>query len=557
MTDILFNEIALIIVLAGVLSFIMHLLRQPLIVAYILTGLIVGPGVLGVAQSTEALETFSQIGIAFLLFLVGINLNWRNVKEVGGVSLFAGIGQVAFTSLIGYAFARLFGFESVEAWFISVGFAFSSTIIIVKLLSDKQDLDRLYGRISVGTLIVQDLLAMLVLIVLAALRDGGGDLGDVLLSSLLKGGAVVVALLLLTQFVVQPLFSIAARQQELLFVLAISWCLIVSAGSYYLGFGLEIGALLAGMALAGSPYHTEVEHKVRPLRDFFLILFFIVLGTHLDTNISSSEIWHAIAFSAFILIGNPLILQAVLRVFGFHPRTGFLVGVTMAQISEFSFIVLGAGMAIGLIDDSLMAMSTIVGMITIVLSTYLINYNEQIYSKIGWMFRWMETKTEDKEILDIKKHDIILIGFEELGNSILPGIKSLNKSYAVVDFNPSVIQELSSEEVNVIYGDAGNEDFMDLHNFEKARLLISTVPDKAMTSSILKYMKKSRSRSAVVVTAKSQKQADEYYKMGATFVIIPSQLGGELFNDLLKEKQLRKTSWNTLGKKMILDQAKA
>ena len=549
----LFHEVALVLILAGFFSLVVFILRQPLIVAYILTGLLVGPSVLGLTKSPEIFEVLSQIGVAFLLFLVGLNLNWRKIKDVGGVALFAGLGQVLFTSIIGYAIARGLHFSAVEAWFLSIGFAFSSTIVIVKLLSDKQDLDRFYGRISVGTLIIQDLIALIVLIVIAAMRLGGASVGDVILLSFGKGLLLVVGLIFISQFILHPLFSTAARQQELLFILAISWCFVVATVTMWMGFGIEIGALFAGMSLAGTRYHTEVEHKIRPLRDFFLIIFFIVLGTHLSPDLGADTIVPALIFSAFVLIGNPLILLIILRLFGYHPRTGFLVGVTMAQISEFSFIVLAAGMGMGVIGAELLSLATVVGMVTMVLSTYLINYNEEIYPYISWAFRWITPEKHDPDYVTVKTHDIVQIGHEELGQRVLPAVQKLSKNYIVVDFDPGVIQRLSSLEIPVVYGDAGSEDFLAEHQVHRAKMVICTVADKAVNQEVLKYLKKKKSRATIVLTARRQEVAEKYYKEGASFVINPAQLGGSSFAQLLKSNKTNKISWSSAFRKLRQD----
>jgi Kef-type K+ transport system membrane component KefB len=412
----LFLEIAIVIVTAGLFSLIATLLKQPMIIAYIATGLVVGPSLLGLAKSPEVFEAMSQVGIAFLLFLVGLHLNWKSIKDVGVLSLMVGMGQVIFTSLIGTGIAILLGFNLVTALFIGVGFAFSSTIIIVKLLSDKDDINRFYGRISIGTLIIQDLAAMAVLLFVATITTDSHL--SLELSLLYTAGKLIIASLglwLLSRFLVQPLFSAIAKNQEMLFLASVAWCFAIASSLSLLGFSIEIGALLAGIALAGSEVQREIDHKVRPLRDFFIIIFFIVLGTHLTIDGIAATIFPALLFSAFILIGNPLIIMIVMRLFGYHPRTGFLVGVTMAQISEFSFIMMAAGLSAGYFGADILSMTTFVGLFTIVVSTYLINYNEQIYEKIAFIFRPFETSLDPSDIDAIREPEIVVIGAGILG----------------------------------------------------------------------------------------------------------------------------------------------
>lgn len=549
MMDLLFNEISLVIITAGVIGLIFVLFRQPLIIAYIATGLIIGPSVLGLTQSDEVFHAMSEVGIAFLLFMVGLNLNWKSVKDVGAVSVIAGLGQVIFTSLLGFFLASFFGFSTMNAVFIGVGFAFSSTIIIVKLLTDKEDLDRFYGRIAVGMLIVQDIVAMLVLLVIGTFSGGVENISLALGSSVLKGLVVIVLLWLFAKYILPPIFKFAAKSQELLFLLALSWCFAVASGLHFLGFGIEVGALLAGISLAGSQFHREIESKIRPLRDFFLVIFFIVLGTTLTFD-AVLEHWQAIiAFSAFILIGNPLIVLILLRVFGYHPRTGWLAGVTMAQISEFSFIMITAGVAAGLITKEVLPVATVVALITIGISTYLIKYNEQLYHYVKWLFVWLENGPEKKAKRREKMPEVLLFGYEHLAAAMVPTIRKMKKEFLVVDIDPLVIEGLVAEGITAEYGDAGNEDFLNYVHAHKAKLVISTIPDMSVSLDLLDHLKVRRSRAPIILTAKSANEAAILYDAGATFVILPNMLGGELFSQLLKTKTVRKASWNVLAKK--------
>lgn len=544
--NLVFIEIAAALTTAGVVSLLAFRLRQPLIIAYIIAGLIVGPAFLGLTNSSEFFATMSQMGIAFLLFLVGLGLNWRNVREVGGVSLLIGVGQVVFTTIIGYFIAKLLGFDSVTSWFVAFAFAFSSTIIIVKLLSDKEDLDRLYGRISVGLLIVQDLIAMVSLLVLAAWRNGG-DLISVLEVSALKMLAVILALWFISRFFLSPLIRFAARSHEMLFLTAISWCFALSSALVLLGFTVEIGALLAGVTLASSGFEREITSKIRPLRDFFIVIFFIVLGSTLSLASLLDVLVPALIFSAFILFGNPFIVLLLMRAVGFHPRTGFLVGTTVAQISEFSFIVLFAAASSGIVSSDVLPLATTVALITIAASSYLIIWNGQIYERCGWLFRWLEKGTEQKRHT-IQTPEVLLLGYHRLGEQVLPVIQSLRQSYLVVDFDPSAIQELSAAQVPVMYGDAGDSELLTDLRADRAKLIVSTIPDADVSAEILEYIYTRSSRAAVVVTVKTAEQAAKMYALGATFVIVPSILSGKLFADLLKKKKTKKTSWGSLAR---------
>lgn len=545
MFNTLFVELAAVMLTAGAIALVAYKLRQPLIIAYIITGIIVGPGLLGWAQSQEVFDVMSSIGIAFLLFIVGLNLNWRSVKDVGRVAIVAGFAQVIVTSTIGTSIALLLGLPLVTAIFLGLAFSFSSTIIIVKLLSDKDDLDRLYGRIAVGMLIVQDLVAMMILLVLAALREDG-DIGTVLGFSLVKGIGVVVMLWYLSKYFIPRLFSYAAKNQELLFLIALAWCFAIASSLHLLGFGIEIGALLAGVSLAGTGFQHEIEAKIRSLRDFFLIIFFIVLGTHLTVESLRDVVWPALAMSAYVLIGNPIIAQVIMRFMGYHSRTAFLTGTTVAQISEFSFIMLAAGIAAGLVAPSAIPLATVVGLITIAGSSYLIAYNERIYEAFARAFPRGTSK--ERESVHNHHHEVLLFGYDRMGETILPRVKALTDRYLVVDFNPTVVEHLLYEGHQALYGDVGSEEVLSMIRADRVKMIISTIPDMSVNADILDFLKQHHSTATTIVTVKSSNDAARCYELGATFVIVPSVLSGQRFADFLKTRKIAKGSWKALGK---------
>jgi Kef-type K+ transport system membrane component KefB len=281
-TDI-FVEISSLLVASAIISMLMRALKQPMIIAYIITGLIVGPSLLGIVHSAETMEVLANFGVALLLFIVGLGLNPRVIKEVGKVSLLAGAGQIAFTTIVGFVLVRGVGYNTVTALYISVAFAFSSTIIILKILSDKKEQSKLYGKIAAGLLLVQDVTASFALL-LAAAAHGGSLRLDSLAWLALKGVFLVGGVVLFSQLVLKPMTNFFAKSQELLFLFAIAWGFGIATLFYRLGFSLEVGALLAGVCLAGMTYAQEVGSRLRPLRDFFIIVFFIALGSRINIH---------------------------------------------------------------------------------------------------------------------------------------------------------------------------------------------------------------------------------------------------------------------------------
>lgn len=533
---------------AGVLSLIAYALRQPLVIAYILTGIIVGPAALGFAQSADVFETLSRVGVAFLLFIVGLNLNWRNVKDVGFVALASGVAQMLITSAAGYGIGQLLGFTPWTSVFLGVSFAFSSTIIIVKMLTDKEDIERLYGRIAVGALIVQDLIAMVLLLFLSA-YGAGGTVSEMVTGSLAKAIAAVAVLWFLAKFAIPKLFAFAAKNQELLFLMAIAWCFAVAGGLQILGFGIEIGALMAGVALAGTGFQHEIEAKVRVVRDFFLVIFFIVLGTHLSLDNISSLLLPGLAFASFVLIGNPIIMLVIMRLMGYHPRTGFLAGTTVAQISEFSFILIGGGIAAGLITADALPLATMVGLLTIAISSYLITYNERIFEFLAHRIPWLRGTTAESEDEGEHSAQIVLIGFDRMGQEIYPMMEDVASRLLIIDFNPSVVEDLKHRDIPVMYGDAGSEDVLKLARIHESKMVISTIPDMEVNADILDFVQARGSKTLVVVTVKNSDDAARCYALGAHFVIVPSILGGAHFAQLLKKTKLLKRGWHEVAKK--------
>ncbi len=548
MVNELFLELAGVILIAGVLALVAQRLRQPLIIAYIVTGVIVGPGVLALAHSTDIFTAMSQIGIAFLLFIVGLNLDWRRIKDVGRVAFLAGTAQVVCTSLIGFTIGRAVGFPVMTALFVAIAFSFSSTIIIVKLLSDKEDLDRLYGRIAVGMLIVQDLIAMFLLLVLAAMGDGG-SVSLALGESALKGIAVLLVLALVGRFILPRIFRYAAQSQELLFLATIAWCFGLAVLLQSLGFGIEIGALLAGISLAGGGLQHEIEGKIHWLRDFFLVTYFVLLGTQL-TVVSFQTLWvPALILSAYVLVGNPLITMLIMRFMGYHPRTAFLTGTTVGQISEFSFILLGGALTAGLIIPDALPLATIVALVTITGSSYIVAFNERIYDRCSFLFEWMAGKKHPSDSRRAKPSTAILFGYNRMGKHVYEQMNLVSEDCLIVDFNPSVIVQLADDGIASMYGDAGSDDVLRFIHAEKAKLIVSTIPDATVNVDLLDYLKQHRSRAIIVVTVRRAEEAEKCYAMGASYVIIPSVLGGEAFGQYLKTQKLKRGGWDALAKR--------
>ena len=550
MVQELFVELTVIILLALVVSIIANVLKQPLIIAYILTGIFVTSFFFDFVTFGDITSIFSKIGIAFLLFLVGLNLNPKVIKEIGVVATITGLGQIIFTSIIGFFISMYLGFSTVESLYISVALTFSSTIIIMKLLSDKEDLDTLYGKISIGFLIVQDLVAIFILMFIPMLSN------NLEISSLtfniLKGIFIIFLIWILSIYVLPRITKQIAKNQELLFLFSIGWCFLVSSIFFYFGFSIEIGALLAGIGLSMSPYRLEIAYKVKPLRDFFIIIFFIVLGSQMHLSSISPILLPAIIFSLFILIGNPLIVMVLMGMLGFTKRNSFFAGLTVAQISEFSLILIALGVSSGHLSQNILSLVTLVGLITITGSTYMIIYAEKIYPKVSRYLSIFERKGKLKDDYKLRKdYEAVLFGYNRIGFSILKAFDRMKIKYVVIDFDPEIVAELSKEGKNCIYGDADDIELFKELNINKLKMIISTIPNIETNSLIIQEIRKENPDSIIMVTSHSIEDSLKLYKTGADYVIMPHFLGGEYMLKMIESNGTNRNKYKKESKSQI------
>lgn len=520
-------ELALVITLAAFLGILARFLKQPIILAYLITGIVIGVfGFLNIADK-ETFQIFSDLGIMFLLFLVGLEINYTSLRLVGKASVIIGVGQIIFTAFFGYLIATALNFPVVHAVYIAVALTFSSTIIIVKLLSDKRDLNSLYGKISIGFLLVQDVVAILILIVLSGIGAGENYVWLNLITTTAKGVVLFVAILWLGRKVLPVLFHKVARSHELLFLTSIAWMFILAAIADKLGFSIEIAGFLAGLALANSSEHFQIAHKIRPLRDFFILIFFVILGVSIVFSSFEGISLPILIFSAFVLIGNPIIVLAIMGIMGYRKRTSFFAGVTVAQISEFSLVLAALGLKLGHITEDIVVLITAVGIVTISISTYLIVHADKIYRVFSKPLSFFERKRTKEVEFPSKEYNkpIILVGCHRTGESIvfsLPRDKVL-----VVDFDPEVVHKLKKSGFEYIFGDITDEEIFERANIKNAKLVISTSPELEDSLDILEKLGELPQRPKVVLRAENERDAKELYKKGADYVLLPHFTSGQ------------------------------
>jgi len=533
--EIVFIQLAIILFIAFIVSYIIKLFKQPIIVGYIIAGMIISPFIIGFGASKGIIDIFSQFGIALLLFIVGLHMNPKIIKEIGTFSLLIGTGQIILTFLLGFLISvALLRLDIVTSFYIAIAVSLSSTIIIMKILSDKRQLDSLHGKISIGILIVQDLVAVAVLMFISSISNGN-SFSSFATKSLLTGVALIVILLFIGFFILPKIVGNIAKSQEVLFLFSITWCFLIAALFSFFGFSIEIGALTAGIILSISPYSTEISSKIKPLRDFFLIIFFIILGLNLQISSINSIIVNSLILSVVVLTIKPLILMTLMAIFGYTKKNNFLVGVTLAQLSEFSFVILALGVSVGHITADILSTITLTGIITIALSSYAIIYSDEFYSKMSRFVYIFERKEIKRERKINKKYDAILFGYNRIGFNILRALKRTNQNYIVVDFNPDVISNLKRLKIPCVYGDAYDEEFLNELPLNKIQLAISTIPDFETNFLIIEKIKLAYPKTIIIARADQIKDALQLYKKGANYVLTPHLLGGEYVAKMIKE----------------------
>jgi len=531
-----FSTLALILAVATVVGLIAVRLRQPLIVAFIGVGIAVGPVGAGWVSADSSIELLARLGIAILLFLVGLRLDLHMIKTTGSVAVATGLGQVFFTSVIGYLIALALGMDSVTAIYIAVALTFSSTIIIVKLLSDKRELDQLHGRIAVGFLIVQDIVVVLVMIALTAFGQSTGDsLGAGIAVVLLKGVGLLAGIWLMTRLVLPKLLAVVARSQELLVLFGVSYAASVAAFSEWLGFSSEVGAFLAGVSLAGTPFRDALGARLVSLRDFLLLFFFLDLGSRLEFTDAAKQLTEALVFSAFVLIGNPLIVVVIMAAMRYPVRVGFLAGLTVAQISEFSLILAALGLSLGHITSATVSLITVVGLITIGCSTYMILYSQQLYARLaGWL-----SKLERRQIRPQRPDDrpddpdIILFGLGRFGTHLAERLTGAGHRVLAVDFDPNAVKTRGIEGLSTMFGSAEDVHLLEVVPLDRAAYVVSAIPELSTNLALLQDLRHHNFAGTVAMTAHNGHDAARLRAAGADLVLEPFSTAASATSDEL------------------------
>jgi Kef-type K+ transport system membrane component KefB/Trk K+ transport system NAD-binding subunit len=562
MDHTLFYQLTGVLLLAGLIAIFTSLLKQPSIIAFILTGLIVGPFGYYQFHQSAILNNLGEIGIALLLFMVGLEMDVKQLKAMGKVSVYTGLGQILFTSTVGFLIVKILGYSTVEAVYIALALTFSSTIVVVKLLNEKKETQSLYARIVVGFLVVQDLVAMVILLFIgggAAAQEGmfsGLPLWQTVIITLVKALFLILILIWLSRKVFPKLLRYLGKSDELLLSFALAWALGLAAlvSLPQIGFSIEMGGFLAGLALANSQAHWEISARIKSIRDFFIIIFFIVFGTQLVLGDWHQIMLPAIILSIFVLIGNPLLMMLIMGWLGYKPRTSFFAAVTTAQVSEFSFILVALGASLGHVQGSTVGLITLVGVVTIGLSSYMMLYSHRLYEWLKGALKVFDFKkgSAEKNLDDVilKKH-IILVGAHRLGSHLIHSLRHSDHPLVIVDFDPEISEKYAAENIVTICGDITDPYIQDQLNIPDAKLVISTIPEYkdniALLDAIEKRTDGRKTKPRLIFAAQSAEEAKRLYEREIDYAISPHFIGGlhlakilEDDNRLITLRQLKK-----------------
>lgn len=544
----LLSDIGIAVISATILGVLMIRLRQPVILGYLIAGALIGPQI-GFQWVTDSvnIETISEIGLILLLFIIGLEMDLRKLISSGKALIVTGIGQFLLCVVLGVLFFSLVGYgiksPNIDALYISLVCALSSTAIVVKLLYDKFELDTLPGRITLGVLIIQDIWAILVL---AFQPNFASPQFSLLGLAILKSLGLLGIGFLLSRFILKYVFEWVAKSPEMVVAISIAWCALVAAVAEKFGLSKEMGALIAGISISSFPYSIHVTAKALPLRDFFLTLFFVSLGMKIIAP-QFKMIAEALVVVLFVIVSRFLTVYPLLALCGAGRRTCFISSINLAQISEFSLVIAALGVDYGHIQGHLMAVFIYAMAITSVLSSYFIKYNHAMYllfdqwmKKIGFQVR----NAESEENQHHPSHSIVILGFHRGAKSLTDIIgqrfPELLHEVLVVDFNPEMLKDLKKIGVAGVFGDISSVDTLEHAHIENAKIILSTIPDMLLKATDnLKIVKTCHSLAPdaiIVATADSNEHAEKLKAAGASEIILPYTMTGEYLAHFLEVK---------------------
>ncbi len=571
MSETIILDLTVILVFATFVACIARYFKHPVIPGYIIAGIIIGPGIQYIIQlpflqalfgysgsisliaNKDLILTFSEIGIAFLLFIIGLEIDIKKLRHVEVVSSLGGILQFLVIFPLGYYIAWLLGFNQLESIYIGIVILFSSTMVVLKMLSDKKQIDTLHGRIALGILLIQDFLAIFALLILSNL-DNVTLFGFI--EHILKGFLLIGIFAIAGKYLLPKLFKYIAESHELLFIGATATCFVYALIFDVGGLSMAIGAFLGGLVLGNSPYNVEIIGRVKVLRDFFATLFFVSLGMQIVFTDVVSYIIPLIALLLLVLICKPFVTLLIISAFGYKKHPSFLTSISMGQISEFSLIIIAQGLILGQISNRIFSITIMLAVITIIITTYIVQHQHKIYKHLHQdleIFEFISSKKQQMEYLPKnRKTEVILFGCNRVGQDILQQLIEDGKEVIVVDYNPDIIKYLMQKKIPSIYGDIDDPGFLDSLRLKQPGLFISTIRDVFGSKLLIQHIKRINKKSIIIVTAATIPEALTLYKEEAHYVILPYLISSEFVAGMLTKIFRRPDRLGPMRRKHIL-----
>jgi len=535
MTEVaLAADFALIIVAATAIGLLARQLGQPTIVAYIATGVVLGPVLLDVVTVDGLVESMAELGLGFLLFLLGLKMRFEDIREILAPITNVAIGQTVLQTALAFLVAWALGFGTVEVLVIALATVFGATPVIVKILTDKDEITSLPGKIDVGVLIIQDIYLVVVLALFSADELGNAsEVASTLAIIFVMMSFIGAFSLISSRYLLPGLFRRIADNKDVFLIVAIAWAFFFIAVSEWAELSVEVGAFLAGLSLAQLPYSKELEDRVTPITDFFILIFFASIGLQIESAASLLAFWQeAVIASVVLMVGNFWIMFYLIDREGFSVETSFLGSINMVQVSEFSLVVGALALTQGLIGDEVLGYLTLMALMTMTVSTYIITYNHAIYERLQpWFSRFESEKAIDEQPREYSDH-AVAIGYDEITEPVLPLLKERYGEVVVIDRRTDHIAKLEAEErYEHVFGDFRHHEVRKASGLKKAAFVLSSTVEADVNRALLEEV---REDATVFVEASTIDDANALYDAGAAYVAMVSYLGAEKLSEYLE-----------------------
>lgn len=550
----LLNGIAISVVAATVAGILCHFLGQPIILGYVLAGVIVGGNFgLSLVHDPHTVEIISEIGLILLLYIIGLEINLKQLLSSGRQLLLTAVGQFPLCVVLGLIFFSAITLpyvtSSLELLYLSLLCALSSTAIVVKGLYDKGETDTLPGRMTIGTLVLQDIYAILLLAVQPNLSSPSiTPIAMAILSTV-----TMLALgFFFSKFILSKLFNAIAKSPEMIVSMSLGWCATMAGLADVLNVSREMGALVAGLSISAFPYSIHITAKTLPLRDFFLTLFFVSLGMKL-TLPSGPILVPILLVSAFVFISRLLTVYPLLLLTTSDRRVGLITSLNLSQISEFSLVVCSIGFALGHVSKDFMSLLALSMIFLAIVSSYVIRFSHEIYLKLNKLLNMIRPdgeQSEDKVTVD--NHEIIFIGYHRGARALMSIFESdfpeLIKKVLVIDFNALTLHELKQKGISTIFGDISSYDTLEHSHIAHAKVILSTIPDILLKGTsninIVKMLKQIAPEACIVATADDLQHKEVLKHEGANMCLLPYELTGMWLAPIINKVLVEKDSAN-------------